>query len=72
MEQDSFIKDRRLVQSQNLSKLVPISMIDFHIQKKVDLAYGRIKDRYTISEEELYEKLSLKVRKMFIEEEERH
>jgi superoxide dismutase len=69
MENESFIKDRRLVKNQNLSKLQSISTFDTHFEKKVDFVFDKIKDRYTISEEELYEKLYLKVRKMFIEEE---
>ena len=64
--------DKPLVKHSNLSKFKNINGFepDLIIKNKVNSLYNEISDRYIIKEEDIYNKLYLKVRKMFIEEEE--
>ncbi|RLA73620.1 MAG: hypothetical protein DRG78_22225 [Epsilonproteobacteria bacterium] len=65
----SIAKDRKITKSSNLSTLSNIATVDNVINKRVDNFFIDIKDKYRIDEDELYDKLYLKVRKMFLEEE---
>jgi hypothetical protein len=62
--------DKPLVQNKNLGKIKNINGYkeSIFIQKRVNELYNEISDRYKVKEEEIYEKLYLKVRKMFLEE----
>ncbi len=62
-------KGRKIVKSNNLTTLTNIATVDAIIDKKVNKVAQNIRDKYRIDEDELYEKLYLKVRKMFVEEE---
>jgi len=62
-------KDRKIVKSNNLTTLTNITTVDTIIDRRVDKFFLDIKNKYSIDEDELYDKLYLKVRKMFLEEE---
>ena len=69
MIDQTMLKDRRVVKSTNLSTLTKIGIVDSIITKRVDNLFLDIQNRYKIDESKLYERLYLKVRKMFLEEE---
>ncbi|MDQ7084739.1 MAG: hypothetical protein Q9M36_07315 [Sulfurovum sp.] len=62
-------KNRKIVSKSDITTLTTISTIDSIIDRKVDTFFINIKNKYRIDEDELYDKLYLKVRKMFLEEE---
>lgn len=62
-------KERKIVKNISLLKLENISQVEGMITASVDGLYEKISQRYRIDEDELYDKLYLKVRQMFIEEE---
>ncbi len=63
--------DKPLVTHSNLSKFQNINSFepDLIIKNRINSLYNEISERYIIKEEDIYNKLYLKVRKMFIEEE---
>ena len=63
--------DEPLVRQPKLSKFQNISSFqpDMIVKDKINTLYNEISSRYIIREEDIYNKLYLKVRKMFIEEE---
>lgn len=63
------IKDHKIVKPQNLHKLTSVSVVTTLIDSRVDDLFESVRNKYRIDEEELYDRLYLKVRKMFIEEE---
>ena len=65
---NSLFKDRVLVKKVDLNKLKIISQVNDMVETKVDLLYDDIKERYIVNEDKVYDRLYLKVRKMFLEE----
>ncbi len=65
---NSLFKNRHLINRADLNKLKIISQVNNIVDNKVDLLYDNIKDRYIINEDKVYDRLYLKVRKMFLEE----
>ncbi len=59
-----------LVKRSNLSKINNINSFnkDILIKREVNNLYEEISQKYIIKEEEIYQKLYLKVRKLFLEE----
>ncbi len=59
-----------LVKRSNLSKIKNINSFnkDIWIKREVNNLYEEISQKYIIKEEEIYQKLYLKVRKLFLEE----
>ena len=66
---NTLFKNRNIRKNIDLPKLRDISQIDKIIDTKVDILFTNIKNKYSISEDEVYDRLYLKVRKMFLEEE---
>jgi hypothetical protein len=66
---NTLFKNRNIRQEIDLPKLRLISQMDTIIETKVDILYDSIKNKYRINEAEVYDRLYLKVRKMFLEEE---
>jgi len=62
--------DKPLVKHPNLSKFKNINTLDTDtiIKDRVHNLYNSISNKYIIKEEEIYNKLYLKVKRMFIEE----
>jgi len=67
-KKNSLFKNRHLVEKKELNRLKIISQVDNIVNSKVDLLYDEIKDKYIINEDKVYDRLYLKVRKMFLEE----
>jgi len=65
---NSLFKNRHLINRTDLNKLKIISQVNNIVDNKVDLLYDNIKDKYIINEDKVYDRLYLKVRKMFLEE----
>ena len=65
---NTFLKNRNMRKRRDLNKLRVISQVDSIVEKKVDILFSSIKDKYSISEDKVYDRLYLKVRKMFLEE----
>jgi len=70
MNKEIPLKNRKIVKPQQLNKLASISVVNTMIDKKVDNLFENVSNKYRIDDEELYDQLYLKVRKMFLEEEE--
>ncbi len=69
MLKKSLAKDRRVTHNRDITTLTNISSIDRMVEIKVDNFFKQIENKYKIDESDIYDKLYLKVRKMFIEEE---
>lgn len=65
---NTLFKDRNIKKRVDLNKLRVISQIDSVVEKKIDILFDEIKDKYRINETKVYDRLYLKVRKMFLEE----
>ena len=63
--------DKPLVKHPKISKFQNINSFqpDMMVQNRVNSLYNEISNRYIIREEEIYNRLYLKVRRMFMEEE---
>jgi len=65
---NTLFKDRNIKKRKDLNTLRVISQIDRVVEKKIDILFDEIKDKYRINETKVYDRLYLKVRKMFLEE----
>jgi len=69
MKKEFIPKNRKLVNNINLNKLELIAVGEEIIDTKINFLYQKISQKYRIDEDEIYDSLYLKVRKMFLEEE---
>ncbi len=63
------LKNRKMVTRNDLTKLSPIATVEPIIESRVDSFFTSMQEKYTVSKEGVYDRLYLKVRKMFLEEE---